>query len=100
MKFAKTALIAAAALSFSAPVFADDDEWHYQQNQSQYITYEKAAKIATDAVGRGARTKEVDFEHNRVGGAYFEVEVFGHDGEYDVVVDAKTGRVLSKRRDY
>lgn len=91
-------LFAAALTAFAAPALADEDERHYHQNQGQYISYEQAAKIAADKVG--GQAGEVDFEYSRVRGAYFEVEVFGRDGEYDVVVDAKTGRVISAYRDY
>lgn len=91
-------VLAAGLMAASVPAFADNDELHYQQNRSQYISYEQAAKIAADKVG--GRAGKVDFEYSRTKGAYFEVDVMGRDGEYDVIIDAKTGRVISSQRDY
>lgn len=90
--------LAAALMGVSLPALADNDEMHYHQNRSQYISYEQAAKIAADKVG--GQVSDVDFEYSPIRGAYFEVEVYGRDGEYDVIIDAKTGRVISSYRDY
>ncbi|MDO4693888.1 MAG: PepSY domain-containing protein [Eikenella sp.] len=90
--------LAAGLMAASLPALADNDEMHYHQNRSQYISYEQAAKIAADKVG--GHVSDVDFEYSPIRGAYFEVEVYGRDGEYDVIIDAKTGRVISSYRDY
>lgn len=71
----------------------------YQKNQSQYISHEQAAQAAVAQV-TGGQAGDVDFEYNPWRGAHFDVEVYGQNGEYDVIVDAKTGKVLSVRRDY
>lgn len=98
LKHTQTAALAAAFLmAFSAPAMADNDEYYYQQNSSQFISYEQAAQAAQARV-KGGRVQDVEFEHG-YRGAYFEVEVLGAGGEYDVVVDAKSGKVLSVRRD-
>ncbi|UOP04336.2 PepSY domain-containing protein [Conchiformibius kuhniae] len=94
------ALFAAFAFGAAAPSFAGDDERYYEQNRAQFITYEKAAQTAVAHVGGGVAT-DVDFEHSVRKGTYFEVEVRGKDGrEYDVKIDAKTGKVLSSKIDY
>ena len=99
LKFPQTAALAAALMAaVSAPAIADNDEYYYQQNSSKFISYEQAAQAAKASV-KGGRVQDVEFEHG-YRGAYFEVEVLGAAGEYDVVVDAKSGKVLSVRRDF
>ena len=95
------ALMTATLMAVAAPAMADDDDHHYRQNSSQYITHEQASKAAVSAVGSGY-AKEVDFEYKpHRGSAYFDVEVQTNTGpEYKVIVDAKTGKVLSKHIDY
>lgn len=97
-KYTKTAALAAALMmAVSAPAMADNDEYYYQQNRSKFISYEQAAQAARASV-KGGRVQDVEFEHG-YRGSYFEVEVLGANGGYDVVVDAETGKVLSVRRD-
>lgn len=92
------ALGAGSLLVLSAPAFAKDDQWYYEKNRSQYISFDKAAEIAAQAVKNG-RVTEVEFDRSWKGD-HFDVEVFDENGlEYDVVIDAKTGKVLSSRRD-
>ena len=96
------ALMTATLMAVAAPAMADNDDHHYRQNSSQYITHEQASKAAVSAVGSGY-AKEVDFEYkpHRNNAAYFDVEVQTNTGsEYKVIVDAKTGKVLSKQIDY
>mgnify|MGYP000895835683 CR=1 FL=1 len=101
MKITKTlfaALSAGSLLALSAPAFADNDQWHYEKNRSQYISFDKAAEIAAQAVKNG-RVKDVEFDKDWKGD-HFDVEVFDENGqEYEVIIDAKTGKVLSNRRD-
>ena len=101
MKITKTlfaALSAGSLLALSAPAFADNDQWHYEKNRSQYISFDKAAEIAAQAVKKG-RVKDVEFDKDWKGD-HFDVEVFDENGqEYEVIIDAKTGKVLSNRRD-
>lgn len=94
-------ILTAALLAISVPALADDEHM-YQQNRDQYISHEKARDIAIEAVGGGTvEYGNVDFEYNQKRGAYFEVEVLGKDGkEYDVKVDAKTGKILHKQQDW
>ena len=86
-------------MTVTAPAFADYDDYLYHKNQSQYISHEQAAQAAITQV-TGGHAVDVDFEYNLWHGAHFDVEVYGKDGKYDVTVDAKTGKVLSVRRDY
>ena len=101
----KNLLLISLVLS-SGFAFADCDEGECQyyppknspQNQS-FITKAQAAKIAAEAVG-GGFVKDIDFERGFTG-TYYEIEVLDNKGrEYEVNVDAKTGKVLSKRRDW
>ncbi|XXQ69214.1 PepSY domain-containing protein [Neisseriaceae bacterium B1] len=98
MKLKRTLLTTVALFAVSAPALADNDDLIYQQNSSQFITHEKARDVAIEAVGGGTvKDGDVDFEHSAKHGDYFEVEVLGKDGkEYDVKIDAKTGKVLHK----
>ena len=77
------ALAAAFALA-TAPARADDD-------------FDKAAEAASQAVA--GTVTDVDFEHDW-NGDHFEVDVRGKDGnKYEIVIDAKSGKVLSQRID-
>lgn len=97
-------LIATATLStvamFTAPMaMADNDDYIYQQNQASYISHEKAGQIAQAQV-KGSMIEDVEFEHSQYRGAYFDVELVTQNGmEYDVKVDAKTGKVLLVKQD-
>lgn len=75
----------------------DDDDRYYEQNRDKLISYEKARDIAAKEVGGYA--EDVDFEYE-LGRAVFEVDVRKENQEYNVKIDAKTGKVLSARRDY
>ena len=92
------AALFAAAATLATPALAGEDERYYEQNRSQYISHERAAQIAAEHVG--GRAGEVDFEYSRLRGAYFEVEVHTSNGEHEVDIDAKTGRVLKVERDH
>lgn len=98
MTVQKTLFALALAVGFTAPALADDDYRYYEQNRSQFISHDRAAEIASEAVG-GGRVTDVEFDRD-YHGDHFEVEVIGNDGrEHDVTVDAKSGKVLSKRVD-
>ena len=87
------ALSTTAAL-FAAPAMADDDARIYEQNKDQYISQAKAGEIAQAHV-KGVSVKKVDFDHDNRLGAHFDAEVLADRGvEYDVSVDARTGKVL------
>ena len=93
------ALIITLLMTVAAPAMANNDDLHYQQNSSQYINHNQAGKKAVSAVG-GGMVKEVDFEYQaHLNRAYFEIEVIHNGKEYDVIVDAKTGKVISKKHD-
>ena len=86
----KKSIIATLVLSLSVaaiPAYA----------QSGYIGRERAAAIAKAKVG-GGKIDDVDFERSRRHGTYYEVDVDNCRGEYEVRVQATTGRVLSVRR--
>lgn len=97
-------LVSALALSTvaltTAPMVMADDDYIYQQNKAQYISHEKAAQIAKAQV-KDSQVKNVEFDYESYHGATFDVELFTGQGiEYDVKVDAKTGKVLKVKRDY
>lgn len=98
VKTLMTALFAATAFAAAAPAFADNDYLYYEKNRSQFISHEKAAQIAVEAIGSGEAT-DVEFEHGYTGDDHFDVEVRKGYQEFDVKIDARTGKVLYKRRD-
>ena len=76
---------------------------HFEQHQQHYISREKAASIALKAFEGKYRIKgvveDVEFKH-KYSGDYYEVEIEDRrDKDYEVRVDAKTGKVLSIKRD-
>lgn len=101
MKSIRTLAILLATTALSAPAFADDDERYYHQNRQQLISYEKASEAAVQRVG-GGYVKDVEFEYKRRSQqSYFDVEIVDKNGnEFDVRVDAKTGKVLYSKRDW
>lgn len=102
LKLNKTiaALLASAFMIAAAPAMADSDDYYLQQNPGKYITHDAAANAALKKFP-GAFIKEVDFDMSRHRGAHYDVELITKGGqEYNVVVDAKNGRILSSRIDY
>lgn len=95
----KSLLTLMAAATIATPALADDDYRHYEQNRGQYISHDQAAEAALKAVGKNGRVMEVEFDHDW-NGDHFDVEVLAEGREYDVIVEAKTGKVLSSRLDY
>ena len=115
MKFKHTliAALSAFALLAAAPAFADDDDWYddddYRPRYSQshkakrskyahgrYISYAQARRAALSRIG--GRVKDIDFDRDD-GYPHYDVEIIKRGREYKVVVDARTGRVVSVRRD-
>lgn len=98
-------LLSALALSsialIATPALADDDNDTYQaQKQGNIISPEQAAQAAKARI-TGATVTDVDFEYSSFRGAHYDVEVVDSKGrEYTVIVDAKTGKVVSSYRDY
>ena len=91
------------AFAITAPVRADSDERYYQQHRQQFISYQEAGQIALAAFeatyNKTGRIDEVEFDHEFYGD-YFEVEIKDGTGrEYEVHVDAKTGKVVRGARD-
>lgn len=92
-----------------ATVMHDDYQFrqnhkHFEQNSQYYISHQKAAEIALKAFEKKYHTKgyveDVDFEHKIIGD-YYEVEIEDErDRDYEVRLDAKTGKVISIKRDY
>ena len=74
------------ALVFSFNSFADN-----------YISPDTAAQKAKNAVG-GGKIEEVEFKQER-GIAVFEVEIEKKDRDFEVTIDAKTGKVLKIKRE-
>lgn len=99
MKHIWSILAIATAMTVSAPAMADNDARIYQQNKAQYITHAKAGEIAKAHV-KGVAVAEVEFDHSHFRGAHFDVDVIAEHGvKYEVVVDAKTGKVLHSEMD-
>ncbi len=61
------------------------------------ITGMRAARAKT-RVG-GGKVDNVDFERSSHHGAYYEIDIENRKGEYEVRVNAKTGKVISVHRD-
>ncbi|MFA9486241.1 PepSY domain-containing protein [Moraxella haemolytica] len=93
-----TLALSVFAMSFTATASADEDRRIYQQNKAQYISHAKAGEIAKAHV-KGTAVKQVEFDHDRMYGAHFDVEIITAQGEYDVKVDAKSGKVISSKFD-
>lgn len=100
------------ALLAAAPAFADDDDWDDDDYRPRY-SYSHKAKKAKRSHGRyighaqagraalarvGGRVKDIDFDRDD-GYPHYDVEIVKRGREYKVKVDARTGRVVSVRRD-
>ena len=109
MKFKHTliAALSAFALLAAGPAFADDDDYRPRYSQSykaerskyahgRYIGHAQAGRAALARVG--GRVKDIDFDRDD-GYPHYDVEIVKRGREYKVKVDARTGRVVSVRRD-
>ena len=79
----------------------DDDDRHYRTSQAKtnYISRQKAGEIARSRV-KNSRVKKIDFDGDDNYGAVYEVElIVGRGVEYDVKINARTGKVIYVRRD-
>ena len=68
------------------------------KGNSGYISRAKAVAIAKARVG-GGKVDNVDFERSRRHGAYYEIDIENRKGDYEVRVNAQTGKVISMQRD-
>lgn len=92
-------LLASMGMAVAMPAWAVDDDLYYQQHKQQFITHDKAAEIAINTVPDGI-VEEVEFEKKR-NGEFFDVELRDAQGqEYQVRIDAKSGKVIYSRRDH
>ena len=109
-------LLAATIMAVSLPALADhddyDDDDHYHRysqdhrvrrghqpgryRQAGYISSTRAANIA--ARHTRARVTDVDLTTWR-GRRVYEVDLDGRRGDYEVIVDARSGRILSSKFD-
>ncbi len=99
-------LLAVSCMTVALPVLADDD-WddndernarYGRQVRANYIGRQRAAATALSRVG--GRVTDIDLEHSRRWGAYYEVEIENRRGqEYKVRINARNGHVISIRRD-
>ena len=108
-------LLAATIMAVSLPALADhddyddDDHHHYSQEhrvrrghqpgryrQAGYISRTRAAHIA--ARHTRARVTDVDLTTWR-GRRVYEVDLDGRRGDYEVIVDTRSGRILSSKFD-
>ena len=64
------------------------------KNSGDYISRAKAVSIAKARVG-GGKVDNVDFERSSHHGAYYEIDIENRTGEYEVHVNAKTGKVTT-----
>ena len=76
---------------------------HFEQHNQHYISQQRAAESALKAFENKYHKKgfveDVDFEHKK-SGDYYEVEIEDErDRDYEVRLDAKTGKVLWIKRD-
>lgn len=103
----KTLFATSALMMATAPALASDHHYREQKSEyvnspvkDQYISQEQARDIALQRVGGGVvKERDVDFEHSRRYGTYYEVEVHKDNMEYEVKVDAKSGKVLSVKKE-
>lgn len=76
----------------------DDDRRIYQQNKAQYISKQKAIQIAKNRV-KNSQVKKAKFDHDN-GVATYKVELRTKSGvEYDVKINAKTGKIIDVDND-
>lgn len=105
-KLATAMVISTLTISFAPVAMADDDYDDddrvsvTQQKKGNYISSQKAKQIAQSRV-KGT-VKSIDFDRNDDGyGATYDVEIRNSKGlEYDVKINAKTGKVIYVKRDY
>ena len=62
----------------------------------RYISYAQARRAALSRIS--GRVKDIDFDRDD-GYPHYDVEIIKRGREYNVKVDARTGRVVSVRRD-
>ena len=100
MKHIMTAVLLVFAIGMT--VRADSDASYYRRYRQQFISHAEAGQIALAAFeatyNMKGRIDEVEFDHERYGD-FFEVEIKVGGREYDVYVDARTGRVVRGARD-
>ena len=107
MNFKRLLLTAAATalLGISAPALAhhdghDDDDhphaMHEHKAQAGLISQAQAKKAALARIG--GRVTDIDLDRDD-GRPHYDVEIVKNGREYDVKVDARSGRVRSVRRD-
>ena len=103
-------LLAAAIMAVSLPALADHDDYddddhprytqehrpRHSRRQAGYISRSRAANIA--ARHTRARVTDVDFTTWR-GRRVYEVDLEARRGDYEVIVDARSGRILSSKFD-
>lgn len=81
----------------------DDDDYRerrvYAQKKVNYISAQKAGQIARSRV-KNSRVRKIDFDHDDRYGAVYEVDLVSGRAEYDIKINAKTGKVIYVRRDY
>lgn len=95
---------ATALLGISSPALAhhdghDDDHphaMHEHKAQAGLISQAQARKAALARIG--GRVTDIDLDRDD-GRLHYDVEIVKNGQEYKVVVDARTGRVISSRRD-
>ena len=108
-KYLSAAALALSALLLAAPAAADndwDDGYHHSHKAKKsgkksrqrqgFISPDQARRAALARVG--GRVKDVDFDYDD-GYPHYDVEIVKNGREYNVKVDARSGRVRSARRD-
>ena len=90
---------ATALLCISSPALAHHeghDAVHEHKAQARLISQAQARKAALARIG--GRVTDIDLDRDD-GRPHYDVEIVKNGQEYKVVVDARTGRVISSRRD-
>lgn len=65
-----------------------------QSTTQKYISQNQAIKIASDKIGVKVNLDEIDFEDDDKT-PYYEIEMYDKDSDYEIKVDAVSGRILS-----
>ena len=89
-------LLDAAIMAVSLPALADHDDYDDDDHHHRYISSTRAANIA--ARYTRARVTDVDLT-TWCGRRVYEVDLDGRRGDYEVIVDARSGRILSSKFD-
>lgn len=93
----KKIIILSLPFALSNLGLADYEHSPYKEGQEKFITHQQAAQRAKNAVG-GGKIEEVEFK-NKQGTPVYEVEIEKKDKDFEVIIDARNGKILRIKRD-